>query len=288
MFRLVSRLARTGCSSSTHFGAIRSLSSTATFENIIVDTRGAKANVGLIQLNRPKALNALCDPLMREVNEALDRFESDDEIAAVVITGNEKAFAAGADIKEMLPLDYKDVAAGSFLSHWDRVTRMRKPVIAAVNGFALGGGCEFAMMCDIIYAGENAHFGQPEILLGTIPGAGGTQRLIRAIGKSKAMEQILTGEKMPATEALQSGLVSKIFPVGQLVDEAVKLGEKIGELSPIAVAFAKEAVNISCEVSLKEGLRFEKKMFYGTFATNDRREGMKAFIEKRKANFTNT
>eukprot|EP00118_Oscarella_pearsei_P011360 m.75871 g.75871 ORF g.75871 m.75871 type:complete len:289 (+) comp35960_c0_seq8:3086-3952(+) len=288
MFRFLPRILRTDSLQSARLAVKCNFSSASSYENIIVETRGAKSNVGLIRLNRPKALNALCDSLMHDVNDALDDFESDDAIAAVIITGNEKAFAAGADIKEMLPLEYKDVVKGNFLSHWDRVTRTRKPVIAAVNGYALGGGCELAMMCDIIYAGEKAHFGQPEIRLGTIPGAGGTQRLIRAIGKSKAMEQILTGDMMAAQEACQSGLVSKVFPVDQLLDEAVKLGEKIGELSPLAIAMAKEAVNTSYEVSLKEGLHFEKRLFHGTFATNDRREGMKAFTEKRKANFTNT
>lgn len=255
------------------------------YEYIVVEKRGAKQNVGYIQLNRPKALNALCDGLMADVSKAVDDFERDPNIGAIVITGSEKAFAAGADIKEMTNLTFQECYTGNFLSHWDRITRARKPTIAAVNGYALGGGCEVAMMCDIIYAGEKASFGQPEINLGTIPGAGGTQRLVRAIGKSKAMEMILTGERMTAQDAERAGLVSKVYPVDQVVSKAIELGEKISEMSKIAVALAKEAVNAANELSLERGLVFEKRLFHSTFATEDRKEGMTAFSEKRKPNF---
>ncbi|XP_064600534.1 enoyl-CoA hydratase, mitochondrial-like [Liolophura sinensis] len=260
--------------------------STGQYEYILTETRGEKKNVGFIQLNRPKALNALCDGLMREVGQAIDQYEKDPNIAAIVLTGGDKAFAAGADIKEMQDKGFTDVYKGNFLSHWTRVAECKKPVIAAVNGFALGGGCELAMMCDIIYAGDKARFGQPEIKLGTIPGAGGTQRLTQVIGKSKAMEMVLTGNMMVATEAEKAGLVSKVVPRDQLVDEAIKLGEQIGTMSKLAVSMAKEAVNASYELSLQEGLRFEKKIFHSTFATEDRREGMSAFVEKRDANFS--
>ena len=222
---------------------------------------------------------------MTEVNTALDSFEKDSNIGAIIITGNEKAFAAGADIKEMQNLTFKECFSGNFLSHWDRVTRVRKPVIAAVNGYALGGGCELAMMCDIIYAGAKAKFGQPEINLGTIPGAGGTQRLVKAIGKSKAMEMVISGEPISAEEAERAGLVSKVFPPEDLVHQAIKLGEKISSLSKVSVSIAKEAINSSYELSLSEGIHFEKRLFHSTFATEDRKEGMTAFIEKRKANF---
>ena len=258
------------------------------YEYIVVEKKGERNNVGFIQLNRPKALNALCDGLMTEVSVALDGFEKDSHIGAVVITGIDKAFAAGADIKEMQGRAFKDCFTDDFLDHWCKVSKMKKPIIAAVNGYALGGGCELAMMCDIIYAGEKAKFGQPEILLGTIPGAGGTQRLTRSIGKSKAMEMILTGDPITAQEAEKAGLVSKVFPPDQLVNEAVKLAEKISKLSKLTVAMAKEAVNTSNEVSLSEGLHFEKRLFHATFATEDRREGMNAFVEKREANFTDS
>uniref|UniRef100_A0A3P9HAY3 Enoyl-CoA hydratase, mitochondrial n=1 Tax=Oryzias latipes TaxID=8090 RepID=A0A3P9HAY3_ORYLA len=213
------------------------------YEYILVEKRGEKNNVGFIQLNRPKALNALCDGLMKEVGRALDDFEVDADVGAIVITGSDRAFAAGADIKEMQNRTFQECYGGNFLAHWNRVSTVRKPVIAAVNGFALGGGCELAMMCDIIYAGEKAQFGQPEILLGTIPGAGGTQRLTRAVGKSLAMEMVLTGDRINAQEAKQSGLVSKVYPVDQLVSEAVKCGEKIASNSKLVSAMAKEAVN---------------------------------------------
>ncbi|XP_076169108.1 enoyl-CoA hydratase, short chain 1 [Ptiloglossa arizonensis] len=257
------------------------------YEFVKLETTGEKKNVGLITLNRPKALNALCDKLMSEVNDAVSRFEKDESIGAIVLTGSEKAFAAGADIKEMQNNKYSQTIRGNFLAHWDYISRTTKPVIAAVNGYALGGGCELAMMCDIIYAGEKAKFAQPEVAIGTIPGAGGTQRLTRAVGKSKAMEMVLTGNQITAEEAEKSGLVSKIFPAEKLVAEAIKLGEKIASHSQLIVAMAKESVNTAYETSLKEGLHFEKRMFHGTFATNDRKEGMTAFIEKRPPKFTN-
>ncbi|KAG9341119.1 hypothetical protein JZ751_019873 [Albula glossodonta] len=267
------------------FAAARQYSAGAQFQHILVEKKGEKQNVGFIQLNRPKALNALCDALMTEVGQALDAFEADGEIGAIVITGSERAFAAGADIKEMQNRTFQECYGGNFLAHWNRVSTVKKPVIAAVNGFALGGGCELAMMCDIIYAGEKAQFGQPEILLGTIPGAGGTQRLTRAVGKSLAMEMVLTGDRITAQDAKQSGLVSKIYPVDQLVQEAIKCGEKIAGNSKLVSAMAKEAVNAAFELTLAEGNRLEKRLFHATFATDDRKEGMTAFVEKRKADF---
>ncbi|KAG9469590.1 hypothetical protein GDO78_020142 [Eleutherodactylus coqui] len=221
----------------------REYSAGPSYQYILVERRGLNQNVGFIQLNRPKALNALCDGLMMEINEALDSFESDLQIGAIVITGNEKAFAAGADIKEMQDRTFQECYGGSFLSQWNRVSTVKKPVIAAVNGFALGGGCELAMMCDIIYAGDKAQFGQPEISLGTIPGAGGTQRLTRAVGKSLAMELVLTGDRITAKEAKEAGLVSKVYPVDKVVDEAIACGEKIAKNSKLIVSMAKEAVN---------------------------------------------
>jgi len=265
--------------------AARHCTTGSPYEYILVEKRGEKQNVGFIQLNRPKALNALCDGLMLEVGRALDAFEADGDIGAIVLTGSERAFAAGADIKEMQNRTFTECYGTNFLAHWNRVSVSKKPVIAAVNGFALGGGCELAMMCDIIYAGEKAMFGQPEILLGTIPGAGGTQRLTRAVGKSLAMEMVLTGDKINAQEAKQSGLVSKVVPVDQLVSEAIKCGEKIAANSKLVSAMAKEAVNAAYELTLAEGNRFEKRMFHATFATEDRKEGMTAFVEKRKAVF---
>ncbi|KAK2192295.1 hypothetical protein NP493_35g06103 [Ridgeia piscesae] len=267
---------------------IRLLSTGAQYEYLIVETKGEKNNVGLIQLNRPKALNALCAGLMGELGQVLDDLESDPNIGCIVLTGSGKAFAAGADIKEMEKKEFSDVYSSNFLNNWTRLADTRKPVIAAVNGFALGGGCEVAMMCDIIYASEQAQFGQPEILLGTIPGAGGTQRLTAAIGKSKTMELVLTGNKMSAQDAEKAGLVSKVFPRDQLVDEAIKTAEKIAGLSSIIVAMAKEAVSASFETTLREGLHFEKRLFHQTFATKDQKEGMNAFVEKREAKFTDS
>ncbi|KAK7930799.1 hypothetical protein WMY93_007194 [Mugilogobius chulae] len=262
----------------------RSVSHCGQYQYIVVEKRGEKKDVGFIQLNRPKALNALCDGLMREVGQALDSFEATAALGHC-ITGSDRAFAAGADIKEMQNRTFQECYGGNFLAHWNRVSTVKKPVIAAVNGFALGGGCELAMMCDIIYAGEKAQFGQPEILLGTIPGAGGTQRLTRAVGKSLAMEMVLTGDRIGAQEAKQSGLVSKVLPVDQLVTEAVKCGEKIAANSKLVSAMAKEAVNAAFELTLAEGNRLEKRLFHATFATDDRKEGMTAFVEKRKASF---
>jgi len=266
--------------------SIRCLS-TGTHEYIIVDKKGAKQNVGFVQLNRPKALNALCGGLMDELALALKGFDEDPEIGAIVLTGSEKAFAAGADIKEMKDLSFPGTYTSGFLKGWDAVANTRKPIIAAVNGFALGGGCEVAMMCDIMYAGEKAKFGQPEILLGTIPGAGGTQRLTHAVGKSKAMELVLTGDKIGAHEAEKAGLVARVFPVESLVDEAIKTAEKIAANSTVIVMMAKEAVNTAYEQTLAQGLETEKRIFHATFATEDRKEGMTAFTEKRPANFTN-
>uniref|UniRef100_A0A8B9XR87 Enoyl-CoA hydratase, mitochondrial n=1 Tax=Bos mutus grunniens TaxID=30521 RepID=A0A8B9XR87_BOSMU len=224
-------------------GPQRSFASSAAFEYIITAKKGRNSNVGLIQLNRPKALNALCNGLIVELNQALQAFEEDPAVGAIVLTGGEKVFAAGADIKEMQSFTFQNCYSGGFLSHWDQLTRVKKPVIAAVNGYALGGGCELAMMCDIIYAGEKAQFGQPEILIGTIPGAGGTQRLTRAVGKSLAMEMVLTGDRISAQDAKQAGLVSKIFPVETVVEEAIQCAEKIASNSKIVTAMAKESVN---------------------------------------------
>ena len=255
------------------------------YENILVERRGA---VGLITLNRPKALNALNSALVAEVAKALDAFEDDDDIGAIVITGSEKAFAAGADIKEMQPKSYMDVYLEDFITQgWERVTRCRKPVIAAVAGYALGGGCEMAMMCDFILAADTAKFGQPEINLGTIPGAGGTQRLTRFVGKSKAMEMCLTGRMMDAQEAERSGLVSRIVPAADLIDEAVKTAQAIAAKSRPAVMIAKESVNRAYETTLAEGIRFERRLFHSTFAMEDQKEGMAAFIEKRQPAFRN-
>jgi enoyl-CoA hydratase len=253
------------------------------FETILVEKRGA---VAIVTLNRPKQLNALNGKLIEELKQALDGFDEDQAIAAVVLTGSEKAFAAGADIKEMAEMDFADAFTSDFIGAWHGIAGHRKPVIAAVAGYALGGGCELALMCDIVLAADNAKFGQPEINLGTIPGAGGTQRLTRAIGKSKAMEMILTGRNMDAAEAERANLVARVVPLGDLLDEAVRLAEAIAEKSQAIVAIAKEAVDVAYETSLAEGLRFEKRSFYATFATDDRREGMAAFMEKRTANFT--
>jgi enoyl-CoA hydratase len=254
------------------------------YEMILVETRGA---VGLITLNRPKALNALCDQLMVELGGALRAFDADEAVGAIVLTGSEKAFAAGADIKEMKDKGFIDVVADDFIGNrWETVLTIRKPVIAAVAGFALGGGCELAMMCDFILAADTAKFGQPEINLGVIPGAGGTQRLTRAVGKSKAMEMILTGRMMDAEEAERAGLVSRIVPAAALVEEAVKVAERIAALSRPAVAMAKDAVNRAFETTLTEGVRFERRLFQSCFALADQKEGMTAFAEKRKAVFS--
>ena len=255
------------------------------YETILVDTRNA---VGVITLNRPKALNALCAQLIEELNRALDDFEADEGIKAIVLTGSARAFAAGADISEMQDKDFASVTKHDFIEPWERITRCRKPVIAAVAGYALGGGCELAMMCDIFIAAEDAKFGQPEITLGTIPGSGGTQRLTRAVGKSKAMDMILTGRMMDAEEAERSGLVSRVVPADELLDEALALAGKIAGMSAPVAAMAKDAVNRAFEVSLAEGVRFERRLFQSTFATDDRREGMAAFVEKRPAVFSDS
>jgi len=262
--------------------------SSSSLQYITVEKKGEGDKVALITLNRPKALNALCDGLMREVSDVLDELDTDPNVGCCILTGNGRAFAAGADIKEMQPNEFAGVFGGNFLSHWNRLSTMTKPVIAAVNGFALGGGCEIAMMCDIIYASEKAQFAQPEILLGTIPGAGGTQRLPRAVGKSLAMEMVLTGDRISAQQALDFGLVSKVCPPETLLDEALKTAEKIANNSKLINQMAKEAVNAAYELTLAEGNRLEKRFFHATFATNDRREGMTAFVEKRKANFTDS
>ena len=254
-----------------------------TYENIIAEKKG---NVGLITLNRPKALNALCAALIDDIGAALDDFESDDNIRAIVITGSDRAFAAGADIKEMADYDYMDVYKNDFITKgWTRVASCRKPTIAAVAGFALGGGCEMAMMCDIMLAADTAKFGQPEITIGTIPGAGGTQRLTRAVGKAKAMEMCLTGRMMDAEEAERAGLVARIVPADSLMDEAMQLAEKIASFSGPVSMKVKESVNKAYEMTLAEGLMFERREFHSTFALEDRAEGMKAFVEKRKADF---
>jgi enoyl-CoA hydratase len=254
------------------------------FENIIVETRG---KVGLITLNRPKALNALSSPLILELAAALDAFEADAAVGAVVITGSEKAFAAGADIKEMQGLSFVEAYVGDFSGVLERVARMRKPTIAAVAGYCLGGGCELAMLCDTIVAAETAKFGQPEITLGIIPGMGGTQRLPRAVGKAKAMDMVLTGRMMDAAEAERAGLVSRIFPAETLIAEALKIAERIAALSTPAVMMAKESVNRAFEMPLAEGMRFERRLFHALFATEDQKEGMAAFAEKRPPQFRN-
>ena len=254
-----------------------------TYETILVERRGA---VGLITLNRPKALNALNDTLIAEIDAALTVFDEDDEVGAVVLTGSEKAFAAGADIKEMLARDFAAAHRTDFIAAWQDIAAHPKPVIAAVAGYALGGGCELALMCDIVLAADNARFGQPEINLGTIPGAGGTQRLTRAVGKAKAMELVLTGRMMDAAEAERSGLVARVVPLADLLPEALKMGETIAAKSRAVVAMAKDAVNSAYETTLAEGIRVERRLFYGTFATDDRREGMQAFVDKREPRFT--
>lgn len=255
------------------------------FENILLERRG---KVGIITLNRPKALNALSNGLMNDLSAGLDELEADDAIGAIVLTGSEKAFAAGADIKEMQGKDYMAIYKENFITaNWERVTTCRKPVIAAVAGYALGGGCELAMMCDFLLAADNAKFGQPEITIGTIPGAGGTQRLTRAIGKSKAMEMVLTGRQMGAEEAERAGLVARIIPLADLLDEAVKSAEKIASLSLPIVMMAKDSVNSSFETTLTEGIKVERRIFHSTFGTADQIEGMAAFSEKRAPNFSN-
>ncbi|WP_435750521.1 enoyl-CoA hydratase [Thauera sp. AutoDN2] len=253
------------------------------FEMIIAEKRG---RVGLITLNRPKALNALNDQVVDEIGAALDDFEADENIGAIVITGSEKAFAAGADIGAMASFSYMDAYKGDYITrNWERVKTCRKPVIAAVAGFALGGGCELAMMCDIIIAADSAKFGQPEIKLGILPGAGGTQRLPRAVGKAKAMDMCLTARFMDATEAERAGLVSRVVPADKLLDEALGAAETIAGYSLPVIMMIKESVNRAFESSLNEGLLFERRVFHSAFALNDQKEGMAAFVEKRKPDF---
>jgi enoyl-CoA hydratase len=254
------------------------------YETLLVETRD---KVGLVTLNRPQALNALNSTIVRELNAVLDGFEADPGIGCIIVTGSEKAFAAGADVKEMQGLSFPQTYLDDFISSWDRVASRRKPIVAAVAGFALGGGCELAMMCDIIIAADNAKFGQPEIKLGVMPGAGGTQRLTRFIGKAKAMDLCLTGRMMDAAEAERSGLVSRVVPAADLLAEALKVAEVIASMSlPIAM-MTKESVNRAYETTLAEGLRFERRVFQSMFATADRKEGMSAFLEKRPAKFQN-
>ena len=255
------------------------------YEYIITETIH---NVGLITFNRPKVLNALSSGVMDELGAAIDQFEADAQIGALVITGSEKAFAAGADIGEMKDNTFADAYMGNFISaNWERVTSCRKPVIAAVAGFALGGGCELAMMCDLIVAGDNAKFGQPEINLGIIPGAGGSQRLTRAVGKSKAMDMCLTGRMMGAEEAERSGLVARIFPAAELRDKALEMAQEIASKSQLAATMVTEVVDRAYESSLTEGVLYERRAFHAMFATEDQKEGMAAFLEKRKADWQN-
>lgn len=254
------------------------------YETILVETH---RRVGVITLNRPKALNALNAALIDELGRALDGFERDSDIGCIVLTGSERAFAAGADIKEMQGLSFPSTYVDDFITSWERLSRCRKPVVAAVAGYALGGGCEIAMMCDIILAADNARFGQPEIQLGIIPGAGGSQRLTRAVGKAKAMEMILTGRTLTAEEADRYGLVSRVVPLASLKDEAMKVADTIAALSLPSVMMAKESVNRAFESSLAEGIRFERRLFQTLFATADQKEGMAAFAAKRGASFTN-
>ncbi len=254
-----------------------------TYRNILTETRGG---VGVIMLNRPGALNALSSPLMRELADALAEFEADNAIGAMVLTGSERAFAAGADIKEMQDKGWPDTYVEDFITaEWEHITRCRKPIVAAVAGFALGGGCELAMMCDFILAADNARFGQPEIAIGVTPGAGGTQRLTRQVGKSKAMEMCLTGRMMDAGEAERAGLVSRVLPVGDLLEEAVRTAAKIAAMSRPVAMMVKESVNAAYEVPLSQGVRLERRLFQATFGTHDQKEGMKAFIEKRDPDF---
>jgi enoyl-CoA hydratase len=253
-------------------------------QHIIVETRG---RVGVIRLNRPQALNALNSAMIGEIAAAVDAFEADAAIGCMVVTGSDKAFAAGADIKEMASKTYMEAFMSDFAATWDRVAHARKPVIAAVAGFALGGGCELAMQCDLIIAADTARFGQPEIKLGIIPGIGGTQRLTRAVGKAKSMDLILTGRMMDAAEAERAGLVARVVPAADLMAEAMKVAEAIAALSLPSVMVAKEAVNRAFEVSLAEGVAFERRVFHALFATEDQKEGMAAFVEKRPAKFRN-
>ncbi len=253
-------------------------------ETVIVEREGG---VGIIRLNRPKALNALSRQLIAELNQALDAFEADASIGALVLTGSDKAFAAGADIREMQPLSYVDLLGDDFVAEWERLARMGKPVVAAVAGFALGGGCELALMCDIVIAADTAKFGQPEITLGLMPGAGGSQRLARSVGKAKTMDMVLTGRMIDAAEAEWIGIVSRVVPAAELMETALAVATRIAALSQPSVRLAKEAVNRAFETGLAEGIRTERRLFYSLFATEDAREGMAAFAEKRPPAFRN-
>jgi enoyl-CoA hydratase len=255
-----------------------------TTETIIVERR---RRVGIVRLNRPQALNALNATLRNELLSAVEAFDADADVGCILMTGSDKAFAAGADIKEMAGQSYIDIFRADYTADYERLARVRKPIIAAVAGFALGGGCELAMMCDFIIAADNAKFGQPEIKLGIIPGIGGTQRLARAVGKAKAMDLILTGRMMDAAEAERSGLVARVVPAASLMEEAIKVAETIAAMSQPSLIAAKEAVNRSFETSLAEGVRFERRVFHALFATKDHKEGMAAFIEKRPPRFMN-
>jgi enoyl-CoA hydratase len=255
-----------------------------TYQNILVETQG---RVGIIRLNRPQALNALNKALIAELTQAIETFDADEKIGCMLITGNDKAFAAGADIKEMADKPFIDAYLGDFVSNWNVAARARKPIVAAVAGFALGGGCELAMQCDIVIAADTAKFGQPEIKLGVIPGIGGTQRLARAVGKAKAMDLILTGRMMDAAEAEKSGLVARLVSPEKLMDEAMKVAETIANMSLPSVLAGKEAVNRAFEGGLSEGMAFERRIFHSLFATADQKEGMKAFIEKRTPKWKN-
>jgi len=263
-------------------------SSSSQYEYILVSR--PEPSVLLVTLNRPKSLNALSSPLFKELNQALEDADEDDSIGAMVLTGSERAFAAGADIKEMKDKQFADVYKNKFLEDWAAITNLRKPLIAAVSGYALGGGCELALMCDIILASPTAKFGQPEINLGVIPGGGGSQRLIHAIGKSRTMELVLTGRTFSAQEAEKWGMISRVVGEGEneVVQEAVNMAKEIASKSQIAVQAGKEVVNAAYELTLAEGLRFERRIFHSLFATNDQKEGMSAFAEKRKANFTHS
>jgi len=262
--------------------------SSQSYEYILVSR--PEPSVVLVTLNRPKSLNALSSPLFKELNAALKEADQDDSIGAMVLTGSEKAFAAGADIKEMKDKQFADVYKNKFLEDWGLISKLRKPLIAAVSGYALGGGCELALMCDIILASPTAKFGQPEINLGVIPGGGGSQRLIHAIGKSRTMELVLTGRVFTAQEASDWGMISRVVGEGEgeVVKEAISMATVIASKSQLAVQAGKEVVNAAYEMTLGEGLRFERRIFHGLFATNDQKEGMAAFAEKRKPNFTHT
>ena len=255
------------------------------YKTLIAGEVGENQKIGIIKLNKPRTFNTLNEELMIELGNAIKIYDEDPLINCIILTGTQKVFAVGADIREMKSKTFSEIYKSEYTKNWDVIANTRKPVIAAVNGYALGGGCELAMMCDIIIAGEKAEFGQPEIIIGTIPGAGGTQRLTRIVGKSKAMEMVLTGNRINAKEAQMYGLVSAIYPVDNLLEEATKLAEKIAAHSKIVVQLAKEAVNSAYETTLTHGISHEKKLFYASFATHDRKEGMSAFVEKRKPKF---